>query len=91
MKTPLQVSSKSSNEACAAKNRQFEIGFNADYDAYSKQVQTYEKNKTKAYTLLWERGAKAMKNKFESRSDYQQIKNDPFKLLKAIKEHALNY
>ncbi len=54
-------------------------------------MQTYEKNKTKAYTLLWERGAKAMKNKFESRSDYQQIKNDPFKLLKAIKEHALNY
>ena len=32
-----------------------------------------------------------MQNKIESRSDYTEIVNNPVKLLKAIKEHALNY
>ena len=32
-----------------------------------------------------------MKNKIKSRSDYRKIKNNPIELLKAIKEHALNY
>ncbi|MGL6008756.1 MAG: hypothetical protein ACRC1D_04795, partial [Culicoidibacterales bacterium] len=72
-------------------DRQFEIEFMADYDAYSKRVQTFQNNKVKAYALLWERCAKAMKNKIESRADYVNIKNDPVTLLKAIKEHALNY
>ena len=84
----MQVSSKTDEEAtCTAKNCQFEIEFKADYDAYSKRVQTYENNKIKAYALLWERCAKAMKNKIEARSDYVRIKNDPIELLKAIKEH----
>ena len=52
-------------------NRQFEIEFKADYDIYSKRMQTYENNRTKAYALLWERCAKAMKNKVEARSDYE--------------------
>ena len=73
-------------------NRQYEIEFKADYDAYSKRLQTFDNNKIKAYALLWERCAKAMKNKIESRSDYDTIRNDPILLLKAIKEHALvNY
>jgi hypothetical protein len=46
---------------------------------------------TKAYALLWEGCAKAMKNKIEARSNFKGIKNNPIKLLKAIKEHALNY
>jgi hypothetical protein len=32
-----------------------------------------------------------MKNKIESRTNYATIQQDPIKLLKAIKEHALNY
>jgi hypothetical protein len=32
-----------------------------------------------------------MKNKIESRTDYATIQQDPIELLKAIKEHALNY
>ncbi len=73
------------------KNCQYEIEFKADYDLYSKRLQTFENNKIKAYALLWKRCAKAMKNKIESRSDYDKIKNDPILLVKAIKEHALNY
>ncbi|MGL6008684.1 MAG: hypothetical protein ACRC1D_04435, partial [Culicoidibacterales bacterium] len=72
-------------------NRQYEIEFKADYDTYSKRVQTYENNKIKAYALFWERCVKAMKNKIESRADFEKIRNDPILLLKAIKEHALNY
>ena len=72
-------------------NRQFEIEFKSDYDTYRKRVQVYENNLTKAYALLWERCAKAMKNKIEARSDYDAIRNNPIALLKAIKEHALNY
>jgi hypothetical protein len=32
-----------------------------------------------------------MKNKIESATDFNMIRRDPIKLLKAIKEHALNY
>jgi hypothetical protein len=35
---------------------------------------------------------KGMKNKIEARADFEtKIENDPIALLKAIKEHALNY
>jgi hypothetical protein len=32
-----------------------------------------------------------MKNKIESHTNYATIQQDPIELLKAIKEHALNY
>ena len=72
-------------------NKQFEIEFKSDYDAYRKRLHINENNLTRAYALLWERCTKAMKNKIESRSDFETIRNDPISLLKAIKEHALNY
>jgi hypothetical protein len=86
------ASSKESDEEIKAlENEQFKIEFKSDYDNYGSQVQTYGNNKTKAYALLWEHCTKVMKNKIESCSDYDIIKNDPILLLKAIKEHALNY
>jgi hypothetical protein len=52
----------------------------------------YEDNTFKAYALLWERCAKAMQSKIGSRSDYDTtVYNDPIQLLRAIKEHSLNY
>jgi hypothetical protein len=53
-----------------------------------KGFKTYDNNQTKAYGLLWERCAKAMKNKIEARADFGSMKNDPIELLKSIKEHA---
>jgi hypothetical protein len=90
-KPSMQVSIATTEEDRAAENRQYEIEFKADYDTYSKRVQAYENNNTKAYALLWERCNKAMKNKIEARSDYNRIENNPITLLMAIKEHALNY
>ena len=41
---------------------------------------------------MWERFARATQNKLLALSDYEdEIYNNPIKLLKAIKEHALNY
>ena len=86
-----QVSLATTDEDHSAENRQYEIEFKADYDAFGKRVQTYENNNTKAYEeLLWERCNKAMKNKIEARSDYVKIKNNPITLLISIKEHTLN-
>jgi len=52
----------------------------------------YNDNLFKAYALIWERCAKAMQNKLLAFSDYEdEIYNNLIKLLKAIKEHALNY
>ena len=48
-------------------------------------------SKPKAYAFLWERCTKGMKNKIESHTNYATIQQDPIELLKAIKEHALNY
>ncbi|KAI2502242.1 hypothetical protein MHU86_12214 [Fragilaria crotonensis] len=87
----MQVSGEEDETVRTIENKQFEIEFKSDYDTYRKRMQVYENNLTKAYALLWERCTKAMKNKIEARSDYELIRNDPIKLLKAIKEHALNY
>mmetsp|Transcript_31752 Transcript_31752/g.77092 ORF Transcript_31752/g.77092 Transcript_31752/m.77092 type:complete len:178 (+) Transcript_31752:487-1020(+) len=52
----------------------------------------YHDNKTKAYGLIWGRCSPSMQSALESREDFERgIKNDPIGLLKAIKQHALNY
>jgi hypothetical protein len=66
--------------------------FKANFDAYQKRVLALENNKTKAYALFWERCTKGMKNKLESRVDFDTLENDPIELFaKAIKQHTLNY
>jgi hypothetical protein len=61
-------------------------------DEAMKRKRTYQDNMFKAYALLWERCAKAMLDKIASRSDCDSVVyNDPIALLRAIKEHSLNY
>jgi regulator of sigma D len=49
-------------------------------------------NQTKVHALLWGRCSKGMKSKLEARKDYQlKTSKGPVDLLKAIKEHALNF
>jgi hypothetical protein len=73
-------------------NKQFKIEFKANYNHYCSRQQIYNNNVTKAYALFWDRCAKGMKNKIESRTDFKtKIENNPIKLLQAIKEHSLNY
>jgi hypothetical protein len=57
-----------------------------------KRKQALEANMTKAYAFLWDQCTKGMQQKIEVRSDFQaKVKSDPIELLKAIKQHALNY
>ena len=46
----------------------------------------------KAYAPIWEPCNKVMQNKIMTRSEFESsISDDPIELLRAIKEHALNF
>ena len=91
-KPVLMVSEESNKTLAAREDKQFEMDYKAELDEYLRRKRLYESNLYKAYALLWERSAKAMQNRIMARSDFEsRIYNDPIELLKAIKEHALNY
>jgi len=57
-----------------------------------KRKSIYKDNKIKACAFIWDRCAKAMQAKVQSRSDFEsQVYNNPLKLLNAIREHAMNF
>jgi hypothetical protein len=88
----LRTSISADADTKEAENKQNEIKFKVEFDAFMKQKQNYETNTTKAYAFLWEQCAKAMQSKIESGSKFESdIKGNPIKLLKIIKQHALNY
>jgi hypothetical protein len=88
----MNISSEKDPIARAQETEQFKIEYQSDYKEYKVQVSTYKSNKTKAYSLFMGRCSKAMKSKIELRSDFaDKIKDNPIELVKAIKEHALNY
>jgi hypothetical protein len=92
----LQTSDSVNRETKELENKQNEIEFKAEFDAFmkqkNKQKQTLETNTTKVYAFLWEQCAKAMQIKIESNSNYKGgIKGNPIELLKVIKQHALKY
>jgi len=93
--TPYKPTLKTSGETDAVLKRteekNFEYEFKDDYTEYKKRILTYDDNKLKSYALLWERCSKGMKNKLESRKDFDTFGKNPIHLLQAIKEHALNY
>jgi hypothetical protein len=64
----LQTSDSVTPEIKELENKQYEIEFKAEFDAYMKQKQTLEANTTKVYEFLWEQCAKAMQKKIESNS-----------------------
>ena len=91
-KPALKTSNKSNADEKARENKQFELEYKAELDEAMKRKRTYQDNEYKAYALIWQRCAKAMQNRLLQRKDYQStIYNNPIQLLKAIKEHALNY
>jgi hypothetical protein len=70
---------------------QNKMKYKARLDEYMKREIMYNGNLYKAYALIWDRCAKSMQNKIQTRSDYEsRMYNKPIQLLKAIKEHALN-
>eukprot|EP00978_Attheya_sp_CCMP212_P026302 scaffold86274_cov53-Attheya_sp.AAC.2 len=90
-KPKLKISKNTDADGKIAEAEQFGMEFRADYDQWCKRTCMYKDNCTKSYALIWERCAKVLQNKLQSRSDFDSIKNDPIELLKAVKEHSLNY
>jgi hypothetical protein len=91
-KPRMQLSRDIDPEIKEIENKQFKIKLKADYDHYRSREQIYNNNVTKAYALFWDRCAKGMKNKIESRSDFKsKVENNPIEPPQAIKEHSLNY
>jgi len=88
-KPTLKKSIETDADLKKTEEKQFEYEFKDDYAEYRKRL--YSDNKVKAYALLWERYSKGMKNKLESRKDFDTFSKNPSLLLQAIKEHALNY
>jgi elongation factor P hydroxylase len=57
-----------------------------------KRKQSYEDIKIKAHAIIWERCAKGMQVKIKSRKNSEDnIKNNRIELLKAVRQHSLNY
>ena len=91
-KPDLKTSTLSDTIMRSTQTEQYKMEFRADYDELRKRVRTYTGNMTKSYALVWERFTKGMQNKIQTRTDFEtNIENDPIELLKAVKEHALNY
>ena len=68
---------------------QYRIMFKSDYNRYNKRETVYEMNLPKANALFWGKCSKGMQNKIEARPDFKSdIVDNPFNLLKAIKEHS---
>ena len=88
----LTLSMESIPDLKAAQDEQIKMEYKAKLDKAMKCKRTYEQNLVKAYALLWERCAKAMQNCINARKEYEsKIYSDPMELLRAIKEHLLNY
>ena len=91
-KPTLMLSTADDPEVKAVENEQIKMEYKAELDEAMKRKRMYQENMFKAYALLWERCAKAMQNHIVARKDYEtNIYNNPIELLKAIKEHSLNY
>ena len=91
-KPTLRRSTNDNETEAALENEQIKIEFKSELDEYMKRKRVYEDNQVKAYSLLWARCAKAMQNRLMARLDFEtSIYNKPINLLKAIKEHSLNY
>jgi hypothetical protein len=87
-----QYFTESDANVAITENKQFEMEYKAKLTEALRRIRVYNDNLVKSYALIWEQCNTAMQNRLEQRTDYETtIYNDPIELLKAIKEHALNY
>ena len=90
-KPRLKLSKDPDRDSRSAEDEMIITEYKHEIGLFIKRKQEYKENLTKAYALLWSQCAKGMQIKIEARTDYTSIKGNPILLLKAIKEHALNY
>ena len=68
------------------KEKELQIKYKAKSDTAIKHETLYESNKTKAYSLIWERYSTSTQGQLEQRVDLESdVYKNPIKLLQAIK------
>jgi hypothetical protein len=88
----LRISESADTTIKEKENEQFMMIYEVEFYEAVRRKRTYENNTIKAYALLWERCTEAMQSKVRSRTDYGTVVyDDPIALLRAIREHSLNY
>ena len=80
------ITDESQIKAIETENR---LLYKAEVNAFIKRKEYYKSNIDNAYAFLFARCNKAMQNKIQARKDFDTIKGDPIKLIKAIEEHAI--
>ncbi|KAL7578529.1 hypothetical protein ACA910_011590 [Epithemia clementina (nom. ined.)] len=91
LKRAIDVDAKT-KEQVVTENKQYEMIFKEELTRYFKRKEILSNNTMKVYAFLWEQCSKSMQMKIESRKDFTTtVDKKPIKLLKAIREHALNY
>jgi len=91
LKNLQEVETDGTPAAAKLLRKQYEMEFKMDYDGYWKRLLAYALNQSKVYALLWECCTPGMQGMLEGQKDFDDLENKPIKLLKAIREHALNY
>lgn len=87
----LQYSRSLDAETAQLENAEFQVQYKVEFSDYNRRKNLYEENQVKAAALLWRQCAPTMRAKLQARSNFDKIKSDPVRLLKAINEHALNF
>lgn len=88
----LQQSQSTKDEERDFENEQFRMKYKAKLDKAMRRKRVSEDNVYKAYALIWDRCAKAMQARIVAQSDYEGvIYNNLISLLKAIREHTMNF
>ncbi|MEN9849168.1 MAG: hypothetical protein RL368_1908, partial [Pseudomonadota bacterium] len=75
----------------ASANKGYLMLYEAEIKAFVERKNKYLFNLDSAYALLFEKCSKVLKNKIQSRSDFQKIKQDPILLIQVIEEHTVCY
>ena len=88
----LEINMATDPDKKKTKDIELQMKYKAKIDATMKRETTFESNKTKTYSLLWERCTLLMQGQIEQRKDFEiKLYNNPINLIKTIKEQTLDY
>jgi hypothetical protein len=91
-KPKLKKSNKKDVDQRDLENEAYKMEYDKRLDVHLEREKYYNMNLVKSHALIWEQCSSGMQQKIENRDDYKtKIKGNPIELLKAIKQHALNY
>lgn len=93
MELPLRrVSSDTDVDKKKAGDETYDLLYKSQLKQYSKRLDIYLSDKSKAYGLVWKHCDIALQTKIKARTNFSSnIEDKPIELLSAIEEHALNF